>query len=41
METKATKRNVYEMVTDRVLEQMQQGIIPWHKPWTGTQGIIN
>lgn len=28
-------RNVYQMVTDRVIEQMQQGIIPWQKPWTG------
>jgi antirestriction protein ArdC len=28
-------RNVYQMVTDRVIEQMQQGIIPWHQPWTG------
>lgn len=21
------------MVTDRIIEQMQNGIIPWHKPW--------
>lgn len=27
--------NVYQMVTDRIIEQMKQGIIPWHKPWTG------
>ena len=25
--------DVYQMVTDRVLEQIEQGIIPWHKPW--------
>ena len=23
------------MVTDRIVEQMKQGIIPWQKPWTG------
>ncbi len=23
------------MVTDRILEQMKQGIIPWHQPWIG------
>lgn len=40
METKV-KKNVYQMVTERVMEQMKQGIIPWHKPWTGTQGTIN
>ena len=28
--------NVYQMVTDRIVEQMQKGIIAWQKPWTGT-----
>lgn len=28
-----TKTNVYQMVTERIVEQLQQGIIPWHKPW--------
>lgn len=23
------------MVTDRIVEQMKNGIIPWHRPWTG------
>ena len=27
------KFNVYQMVTDRIIEKMNQGIIPWHKPW--------
>lgn len=37
-----TKKNVYQMVTDRVIEQMQQGIIPWHRPWTGAaDGAMN
>lgn len=34
-------KNVYQMVTDRVIEQMQQGIIPWHQPWVGVAGAIN
>jgi len=25
--------NVYQMVTDRIIEEMQKGIIPWRKPW--------
>lgn len=29
------RKNVYQMVTDKVIERMQQGIIPWHQPWTG------
>lgn len=27
------ENKVYQMVTDRIIEQMQNGIIPWHKPW--------
>ena len=29
--------NVYEMVTKRIIEQLESGVIPWHKPWTGTK----
>ena len=29
------------MVTDRVIEQLKKGIIPWHRPWTGIAGAIN
>ena len=28
-------KNVYEMVTDRIIEQLESGVIPWEKPWTG------
>lgn len=31
-------KSVYEMVTDRIIEELEKGIIPWEKPWTGTQG---
>ena len=24
---------VYQMVTDRIIEQINKGIVPWHKPW--------
>ncbi len=27
--------NVYQMVTDRIVEQLDKGIIPWQKPWSG------
>lgn len=34
--------NVYQMVTDRIIEEMQKGIIPWEKPWTGVRaGAFN
>lgn len=30
-----TKKNVYQMVTDRIVEQMSKGVIPWRQPWVG------
>lgn len=30
--------DTYELVTKRILEKMEQGIIPWRKPWTA-QGV--
>lgn len=28
------KTDVYQMVTNLIIEKMEQGIIPWRKPWT-------
>lgn len=28
--------NVYEMITDRIIAELEKGNIPWQKPWTGT-----
>ena len=34
--------DVYQIVTDRILEQMEKGIIPWQKPWRGgLEGAIS
>lgn len=30
-----TTKSVYEMVTERIINQLEQGIIPWEKSWTG------
>lgn len=41
--TKSTKGgtkkafNVYQMITDKIVEQMEKGLIPWRRPWSGTQ----
>ena len=29
------KKDIYEMVTDRIIEQLEKGYISWQKPWTG------
>ena len=35
-------KSVYEMVTDRIIEQLESGVIPWEKPWTGVKsGAFN
>lgn len=28
-------KSVYQIVTDRVLEEMKKGVIPWQRPWHG------
>lgn len=28
-------KSVYEMVTERIIEQLENNVIPWEKPWTG------
>lgn len=30
--------DVYATVTDRIIRQMEEGIIPWEKPWGGMNG---
>lgn len=32
-----TKENVYEMVTDRIIAELEKGNIPWKRPWTGVR----
>lgn len=35
-------KSVYEMVTERIIEQLESGVIPWEKPWTGVRsGAFN
>lgn len=28
--------DIYKEVTDRIIEELEKGVIPWRKPWTGT-----
>lgn len=32
---KKEKFNIYEEVTNRIIKQLEQGVVPWHKPWSG------
>ncbi|HEX5001776.1 MAG TPA: zincin-like metallopeptidase domain-containing protein [Bacteroidia bacterium] len=31
-----TQRDVYTIVTDRILKQLDKGVIPWHQPWASS-----
>lgn len=31
------KKSVYDMVTERIIEQLENGVIPWNRPWTGVK----
>lgn len=33
-----TQSEIYATITDRIIAQLEQGIIPWRKPWTGVNG---
>jgi len=33
-----TQTEIYEIITGRIIAQLEQGIIPWRKPWTGVNG---
>jgi len=39
---KESKTSVYQMVTDKIIKQLEEGVIPWEKPWTGVaEGAYN
>ncbi len=36
----STKFDIYKEVTDRIIKQLEQGVIPWHKPWKCSVSLI-
>jgi antirestriction protein ArdC len=35
----ATRPDVYQLVTDRIITALEGGIIPWRKPWNAVYGL--
>ena len=33
--------NLYDEITRRIMEQLEQGMIPWQKPWIGSSSAIS
>lgn len=36
--TEHKQNGVYDIITERILEEMKKGIIPWQRPWHGVRG---
>ncbi|HEY5813936.1 MAG TPA: ArdC family protein, partial [Terrimicrobiaceae bacterium] len=34
-------RDIYETITDRFIEQLKGGTVPWQKPWRNVQNIVS
>lgn len=32
---KVTRRDIHQQVTDTIIRQLENGTVPWHKPWSG------
>lgn len=39
--SKAGQEKVKQIITDRIIEQLSKGVVPWHKPWVGLGGSWN
>jgi antirestriction protein ArdC len=34
-------REIYAMITNRFIEKLKQGIVPWQKPWLDVQNLVS
>ena len=35
------KRDIYEAITERFIQQLKRGTVPWQKPWFAVQNIVS
>ncbi len=33
--------DIFKIITDRIIEEMEHGIIPWEKPWVSVGACIS
>lgn len=33
--------DIYEEITNRIIDEMEKGIIPWQRPWTSSNGAVS
>ena len=34
-------REIYATITNRFIEKLKQGIVPWQKPWLDVQNLVS
>ena len=34
MKKQTPQKDLYQQITDQILEALEQGVMPWQKPWT-------
>jgi antirestriction protein ArdC len=39
-EEKQMRKSVYEIVTNKIIKQLEKGVVPWRKPWING-GAVN
>ena len=32
--TRRPRRDIYQAITDRIIEDLEKGVRPWHRPWS-------
>ena len=35
------KRDIHQAITERFIEQLKRGTVPWQKPWLSVQNIVS
>jgi antirestriction protein ArdC len=35
------KADIYQTITERFVEQLRSGTVPWQKPWLGVQNLVS
>jgi len=34
-------KSVYEIITEKIIEKLENGVVPWWKTWTNTNLLID
>jgi antirestriction protein ArdC len=35
------KADIYQTITERFIEQLKRGTVPWQKPWSSVQNLVS